>query len=325
MDKVILLLLTAIFLQSCEKEEPVTMTIKDGVLYYSSKETSAGTWQIYKKDLETNIIDTITNNIEFNYWWVTASPDKSKLLLLRSPASSPVDQFNYSECEMIKCNADGNDHQIIIADNQYDWFAFGNPHWHPDGDRILMIAQAENTTAPFFTYTVDVDGNNPQQITNQYSIDANWNSNGDKIVFVGIDEAGFVDATSFEIFTADYDYSSNEISSIIQLTSDNKRNHDPCFSPDGSLIAFSSSNASLTNADLVTIDLQGSDRTDLINDNGIHGGPLNWGTDGKIYHHSIYIGSTNFTAVAFNTNTNNREVLLESASSAFISPFYVKI
>ena len=140
---------------------------------------------VSKNNLVTNTIDAITNNSLYNYWWVTVSPDNSQLLLLRSPISSPSDQFDYANCEMIKCNTDGSNQEVIINDNQYNWFAFGNPHWHPNGDRILMIAQTSNSTAPFYTYTVDVNGNNPELLVNQYSIDANWNLNGDKITFIG--------------------------------------------------------------------------------------------------------------------------------------------
>ena len=322
MNKIYLLLI-CLFLISCEKDETATNTPTiNEILYYSSKSISSDAWQIYKKNLVTNTINVITNDPLYNYWWVTVSPDHNQLLLLRSPISSPTDQFDYANCEMIKCNADGSNQEVILNDNQYNWFAFGNPHWHPNGDRILMIAQASDSTAPFYTYTVDVNGNNPELLVNQYSIDANWNLNGDKITFIGIDVAGFVDATSFEVFTANYDYSSNSISSIQQLTTDATRNHDPCFSPDGSHIAFSASDAGLTNADLVTIEITGENRTSILDDNGIHGGPLNWGSDGKIYNHSIYIGTTNFTVNAFNTNTNSKEVLLTSPTFGFISPYY---
>lgn len=325
MNKVLNYLLVGLVIISCQKEEPTPITASQEVVYYSSKETRTDAWQIFRKDLESRETISITDDPQHNYWWVKASKDNTQLLLLRSPISSPEDQFDYANCEMIKCDANGSNKEVIIADNQYDWFAFGNPHWHPNGDRILMIAQTANSNAPYYSYTVDVNGNNPKQITNQYSIDAHWNKEGDKITFIGIDGAGFVDASSLEVYVADYNYSANEVSAVTQLTSDDTRNHDPCFSPDGTRIAFSASNDNLTDADLVAIDVSGNNRTELINDNGIHGGPLNWGEDGKIYHHSIYIGTSNFTANAFNTITDQNEVLLESNSAAFISPHYLKL
>jgi Tol biopolymer transport system component len=324
MKNIFLLLLIFLMLSCQEQDSFITPSTEQGILYYCSKPIPSGAWQVYKKNLATNSIDIITNNTLYNYWWVELSPDKTQLLLLRSPITSPRDQFDYVNCEMIKCNADGSNQQIIIADNQYGWFAFGNPHWHPSGNRILMIAQSTNTTAPFYTYTVDTEGNNPKALTSQYSVDANWAPSGNKITFVGIKSTGFIDLTSFEIFTANYDYRTNTLSSVQQLTNDVTRNHDPCFSPDGTYIAFSASDAALTNADLVTIEATGNNRKSILDDGGIHGGPLNWGSNGKIYNHSIYLGTTNFTINAFNSMTNSNEPILTSASFDYISPYYSK-
>jgi Tol biopolymer transport system component len=301
-------------------------TFAQEVLYYCSRPLPSGTgaWQVYKKNLTSGVIDTITSNPLYNYWWVELSPNHNQLVMLRSPYSGPTDQYDYANCEMIKSNADGSNEQIILNDNQYGWFAFGNPHWHPSGNRILMIAQPTNSTQPFYVVTVDTSGNNPSLITTQWSIDANWSPLGNKIVFIGLGTLGIV-PLNFEVFTANYNYTLNQISNIQQLTSDTTRNQDPCFSPDGSKIVFSASKASITNADLVTIDTSGANRTAILDDNGVHGGPLNWGTDGKIYHHSIYLFTTNFTVNAFNTNTNLYETFFVSPSYGYISPYYANL
>ena len=322
MKKIIALSLICLSFQFCKKEPEPVFVAEQGVLYYCSKPFISGTWQVFKKDLMTNKVDVVTNNAAFNYWWVESSPDKTQLLLLRSPVTSPMDQFDYENCELIKCNADGSNSRTIIADNQNGWFAFGNPHWHPSGNRILLIAQAANSTAPFYTFAVDTNGTKPKALTTQYSIDANWSPDGKKITFIGINSTGFVDATSFEVFTANYDFAANSLSLIVQLTKDATRNQDPCFSPDGSRIAFSASDAALTNADIVVIDANGSNRTALFDDAGIHGGPLNWGTNNKIYNHSIYIGKTNFTANALNPSTKTNETVLASSSFGYLSPYY---
>lgn len=318
--KNLFLILLAFIFSNCKKNSVIASS--QGVLYYCSRPLPSGSWQVYKKDLTNGTTVQITNNTAFNYWWVEPSPDRTQLLMLRSLSSSSPDQFNYNNCEMIKSNADGTNQQIILADNANGWFAFGNPHWHPNGNRILMIVQSINSTNPFYAVTIDTNGSNPKLLTSQYALDANWSPLGNKIVFIGIGAAGVV-PLNFEVFKADYNYSLNEISNIQQLTSDNTRNQDPCFSPDGSKIAFSASDALITNADIVTIGADGSNRTVLFDDNGIHGGPINWGTDNKIYHHSIYLSSTNFTINSLNTKNNNYETLLSSTSNGYISPFYV--
>jgi len=296
------------------------------VLYYCSRPLPAGSgaWQVYKKNLTAGTIDTITNNQLYNYWWAQLSPDHHQLIMLRSPYSSSIDQFDYANCEMIKANADGTNERVILADNQYNWFAFGNPHWHPSGNRILMIAQPTNSSNPFYVVTIDTAGNNPALLIARWSIDANWSPDGNKIVFIGIDTIGSP-PKNFEVFTADYNYSSDTVSNIHQLTSDTTRNHDPCFSPDGSHIAFSASDSAISNADIVTIDTSGANRTSVLDDNGVHGGPLNWGSDGKIYHHSIYLYTTDFTANAFNTHTNTYETFFSSPTHGYISPYYANL
>jgi hypothetical protein len=304
----------------------VNTVLSQEMLYYCSKSSTTGSaWQVYRKNLTTGMTYVITNNVAYNYWKVVVSPNHQQLLMLRSPFNIAPDQENYENCEVVKSNADGTNQQVIISDNQYGWFAFGNPHWHPSGNKILMIAQPLNSSAPYYLFTIDTMGNNPKQLTNQWSIDPNWSPSGNKIVFVGIDTAGFTNATDLEIYTADYNYLLDTTSNIQQLTSDTTRDHDPCFSLDGLKIAFSASDAALTNADIVTIDTNGNNRMTLVDDNGVHGGQINWGTDGKIYYHSIYLFVTNFTANAFNTNTNAGEPLLNSSNIHYLNPYYVNL
>lgn len=296
------------------------------VLYYCSRPLPNGTgaWQVYKKNLTTSTVETITNDPLYNYWWVELSPDHSQLVMLRSPVTSPSDQFDYENCEMIKANADGTNAEVILVDNSYNWIAFGNPHWHPTGDRILMIAQPEDVGQPFVVVTIDPDGTNPKQLTFQYSIDANWSPDGNKIVYVGIGGANPI-PLNFQINVADYDDASNTISNNQQLTNDNTRNHDPCFSPDGSQIVFSASDALLTNADLITIDADGSNRIAVLDDEGIHGGPVQWASDGKIYHHSIYIGLSDFTVDSYDISTSSYVNILKDIDNGYISPFYANL
>lgn len=52
---------------------------------------------------------------------------------------------------------------------------------------------------------------------------------------------------------------------------------------------------------------------------------MNWGTDGKIYYHSIHLFVTNFTANGFNTNTNMVQPLLNSLNIHYLHPYYVNL
>ncbi|MDP1803199.1 MAG: T9SS type A sorting domain-containing protein [Bacteroidota bacterium] len=290
-------------------------------IYYCSRPTpTTTTWQVYRKNLNTSVTQTITNDPNYNYWRAEPSPDNSKLLIVRSPANVSPDQENYIDCDIVKCNPDGTGMQVILANNQYGWHGFGNPHFHPFGNRILILVQP-TPTAQWNLFTVDASGNNPQQITNTGAIDANWSPIGNKIVFVSLTGPSLL---NLEIFKANYSYATNQVSNIVQLTNDTTRDHDPCFSPNGDKIAFCAGNNSLTDANIVTIDTSGNNRTDVVNDNGTHGGNVNWGTNNKIYYHSIYVSTfTNFMADAFNCNTNSVESIFTSPSIHYLHPFYI--
>ncbi|MBL7921997.1 MAG: T9SS type A sorting domain-containing protein [Bacteroidia bacterium] len=290
-------------------------------IYYCSRPTSTtATWQVYKKNLTTSVTQTITNDPNYNYWRAEPSPDNSKLLIVRSPANVSPDQENYIDCDILKCNPDGTNMQVILANNQYGWHGFGNPRVHPMGNRILLLVQP-TSTSQWNLFTLDMSGNNPQQITTTGAIDAAWSPIGNKIVFVGLTGPSLL---NLEIFTANYNYGNNQVSNILQLTNDTTRNHDPCFSPNGDKIAFCAGNASLDNANIVTIDTSGNNRTDVVDDIGTHGGNVNWGTNNKIYYHSIYVSTfTNFMADAFNCNTNTVESIFTSPTLHYLHPFYI--
>jgi len=299
------------------------MLCQEKVFYCSN---SSGSFQVKAKNLETNEIESITANEQFNYWWSEPSPDGTKLLLMRSPVGEDVNNmFDYDSCQMIISNIDGSNEEILLDYQAYNWNAFGNPHWHPLGDRIILLAQPTNE---FFIYTMDIEGLNPKQLTTAFSIDPHWSHSGDKIVFIGInaDPTPFPSFDDFEVFTADYDIGQNSLSNIQQLTDDTRRDHDPCFSPDDSQIAFSSaSNINLSVAHLTLIDLQGNNRIDLVNDETTNGGPLNWGSDGKIYYHNVnfnFIPFSPFTAKSFEVSTSTNFDLFPSVSEGYISPFY---
>ncbi len=294
-------------------------------LFYCNDST--GTYQVYSKDLSNHTIDTITSDFDFNYWWVEPSPNGTELLLMRSPIGTDIEKmFDYDSCQMIKSNIDGTNQTIILDYHANGWNAFGNPHWHPTEDRIILLAQPQDE---FLVFTMDSDGNNVVQLTTQFSIDPNWSHGGDKIVFIGINPhftRPLPSFDDFEVFTADYSITDNSISNIQQLTDDTRRDHDPCYSPNDDQIAFSSAEAiDLKVANITVIDTMGNNRTDLVHDSTTNGGPVNWGTNNVIYYHNVNFNAppfTPFTAKAFDVNTNINTDLFPSISEDYFSPYY---
>ncbi len=296
---------------------------QEGIFYCSN---NTGTWQVYVKNLASNQVTTITSNQNYNYWWSEPSPDGTELLLMRSPVMEGVrDMFDYEYSQMVKTKIDGSEESILLDIKDNNWNAFGNPHWHPSGERIIFLAQP---TAEFFLFTMDTDGSNPKQITNQFSLDPHWSHSGDKIVFIGINASPTQPASfdDFEVFTADYDFSSNSVSNIQQLTDDTRRDQDPCFSPDDGKIAFSSAtNIDLSIAHITVIDVTGENRTDFVNDNTTNGGPVNWGSDNRIYYHNVNFNTppfTPFTVKQYDVSSQANTDLFPPITEGYISPFY---
>ncbi|MGJ8660524.1 MAG: T9SS type A sorting domain-containing protein [Bacteroidota bacterium] len=266
----------------------------------------------------------LTNNYSFQYWWVEPSPDNSKLLLVRTPVGQGINwTFNYDSCQVVILDMATNSETVIVDYDQYGWTSFGNPHWHPNGNRVIMYAKTNNNS---FLYTINTDGTNPQQITNQYSLDPNWSKSGNKITFVGYGNSPTfpIDLNDHEVFVADYDFQTNMMSNITQLTNDTLRDLNPCFSPDDSEIVFSSGNDSLTFADIIRIDSNGANRTSFVSDGTTNIGPLNWGTNNKIYYHSGNLTANPYRAKVYDVFGNINANLFPPSSSGgiTISPYY---
>lgn len=266
----------------------------------------------------------LTNNYYFQYWWVEPSPDNSKLLLMRTPIGpgiSPI--FNYDSCQVVILDLASNMQTVIVDYDQFGWHSFGNAHWHPSVNRIIIYAKTGNNS---FLYTINTDGSNPQQISNQYSLDPNWSKSGDRITFIGHSNSRTLPLSydDYEVYTADYDYQSNTISNVSQLTNDTLRDINPCFSPDDTQIVFSSGDDSLTYSDLIVIDINGANRLSLVNDGSTNIGPLNWGTNNKIYYHNKNLTANPYRAKVYDVFGNINASLFPPSSSGgiSISPYY---
>jgi hypothetical protein len=102
--------------------------------------------------------EKLTNNYSHHYWWAEPSPDNTKLLLIRSSdALGTKALFNYDSCQVVILDLINNTTNVIVDYDQYGWTSFGNPHWHPSGNRIIMYAKSNNNNL----FTINTDGTNP--------------------------------------------------------------------------------------------------------------------------------------------------------------------
>lgn len=195
-------------------------------------------YDIYKADINGNIIDTLTNTPGYDAE-PTVSPQGDKIVFTSTRSG---------DLELYTMDLDGSNVVQITDELGYDGGAF----FSPDGKKLIFRTSRPKTKEEISTYKallkdglveptnmelfiVNVDGTNMRQITDLGN--ANWapyfHPSGEKIVFSSNykTERGF----PFNIFMINVDGTGLE-----QITYDGAFDSFPMFSPDGKKIVFSS-------------------------------------------------------------------------------------
>ena len=205
----------------------------DTHIIYSTKQGS-DSMQIWKMDLDGSNPTQLTNDQMHEQEWARPSPDGTKIIYTKADKGVSIN-FSTQTNSLWMMNIDGtNQHEIIsIAKrNQYNWTGQTHPEWSPDSDKILLVATLPTFTSQLFV--VDLDGNNPEQITQTTTIggqsanvlDPSW-SKTNQIVYAR-QWGCFVICSNQDIFSMDY-VSRQET----RITNDAHWNYDPYLSPDG--------------------------------------------------------------------------------------------
>lgn len=196
------------------------------------------TYDIYKADLNGNIIDTLTTSPGYDAE-PTVSPQGDKIVFTSTRTG---------DLELFIMNTDGSNIVQITDELGYDGGAF----FSPDGTQLIFRASRPETEEDINKYRslleqglveptnmelfiVNVDGTELRQITDLGN--ANWapyfHPSGEKVVFSSNHKSqrGF----PFNIFMINVDGTG-----LQQITFDDTFDSFPMFSPDGNKIVFSS-------------------------------------------------------------------------------------
>jgi len=163
------------------------------------------------------------------------------------------------------------------------------PHVSPDGSKIVFSStkgsKSRRGRSPTL-WIANTDGSMMTQIGSGYN--PRWSPNGEKILFHAPAD------NNFDIWMINPDGTE-----LTQLTTDSGDDMDACWSPDGSMVAFSSNREgsfkSVRNFDIWVFDLNGTGITQLTYDMGCDGGP-DWSKNDCIYFHSNRDGNYDILA-----------------------------
>jgi Tol biopolymer transport system component len=143
---------------------------------------------------------------------------------------------------MLMDNDEGN---VVTLVDELDVSAdqFGGLVWSPDGSQIAFVAEYEMVGAarPSDIYVIDADGTHLRQLTDNGNVNLGpvWSPDGTQIAFWGYAPGAFDPGNDDEQGTEVYVMDANG-ENIRNLTQNYGLDSQPAWSPDGSLIAFSS-------------------------------------------------------------------------------------
>jgi TolB protein len=204
--------------------------------------TDSSTWSIYVFDVDGSDLTRLTNAPGLWDSEPIWSPDGTRIAFTRIYP----DQDDREEIWIM--NADGSDPHWIGLEG----FA---AKWSPDGSRLLYTSARSGN---YEIYTANIDGTDEQQLTRTTADESFpvWSPDGSQIAYSastgGWNTVG--NSQTYEIYVMDADGTN-----VRQLTDNTAYDGNPRWSPDGSLLVFSSDVAESGHWEIYVMNADGTD------------------------------------------------------------------
>jgi Tol biopolymer transport system component len=271
-------------------ESPEAAAVPPGHLAFDSDRS--GNFELYLMDGDGGDVRPLTDDPAHDSWWPRISPDRRTILFYRTPAGTHDKDFTSTSLWSIA--ADGSGLTELRPAGLDGWTQQGHAEWSPDGESLVMFGGSRGNPQIFVT---DRQGQHPRQVTDLpgSNLDPVFSPDGGTIAFVGCPETICM-FSDYEIYTIPATGGER-----VRLTNDDVRDHDPYYSPDGTMIAWLAQvEGGLVGVwDVKVAGADGSDPRLLADDSGVTSRPQ-WSADGtRIIVHRIPPGGGAFGIYEF--------------------------
>lgn len=239
-----------------------------------------GNYEIFVARDDGTAVRELTHDPAYDSWWPRVSPDRSRIIFYRTPAGTH--DTDYTKTSLWEMDADGGDVHVLIPNGGYGWEYQGHADWSPDGREIVMFGGTQEI------FITNAQGRDPVQVTHRggTNVDPSWAPDGRHLLFVGCpgpapSNVRPCPSNRYEVFRIRPDGSDET-----QLTSNAAIDNDPYYSPDGRLIAWISSPASVAYK-LWEMDAGGSDQHEVVGDAEYIDSKPDWRGANLIFFHRM--------------------------------------
>ncbi len=267
------------------KVRPTGPALPETRMAFDSDRT--GNFELFLMDLDGGKVSQLTNDPAYDSWSPRLSPDRHTVLFHRTPAG--VHDLDAAKTSIWLVATDGSNLMQIRPVGLDGWTLQGHAEWSPDGLHLVLFGGSRINPQIHLT---DALGQGARALTQRpgTNLDPVFHPNGRKIAFVGCPRS-ICTGASYEIYTMPVDrlaQQSNGKALATRITTDNLRDHDPMWSPDGRRLAWltqiTTGRPGVWDVRIGAAD--GAGATLLVGDAGVTSRP-EFARDGTIFVHRI--------------------------------------